>query len=94
MLYFFTDDDGFMTGYSNEKPKNRDFIEQENFIDSSFMKPKWDGSKWVEGISDEELAELEQGNQAEPSQEQLMINALGMQVAMLQSKLAGGENNV
>ena len=93
MLYFFTDDDGFMTGYSNEKPKNRDFIEQENFIDSSFMKPKWDGSKWVEGISDEELAELEEVK-PEPSQEQLMINALGMQVATLQAKLAGGENNV
>ena len=94
MLYFFTDDDGFMTGYTNEKPKNMDFIEQENFIDSSFMKPKWDGSKWVEGISDEELAELEQGNQAEPSQEQLMINALGMQLAMVQAKLAGGDANV
>ena len=94
MLYFFTDDDGFMTGYSNEKPKNRDFIEQENFIDSSLMKPKWDGSKWVEGISDEELAELETDNQSEPSQEQLMINALGMQLAMLQSKLSGGKSNV
>ena len=93
MLYFFTDDDGFMTGYSNEKPKNRDFIEQENFIDSSLMKPKWDGSKWVEGISDEELAELKEVK-AEPSQEQLMINSLGMQVATLQAKLAGGESNV
>jgi len=94
MLYFFTDDDGFMTGYSNEKPQNRDFIEQEGFIDNSLMKPKWDGSKWVEGISDEELAELETDNQSEPSQEQLMINALGMQVAMLQAKLAGGDANV
>ena len=57
----------------------------------------FEDGKWIETATEDEIAHwFDDGEEVklEPSQEQLMINALGMQVAMLQAKLAGGENNV
>lgn len=58
------------------------------------VKPKWDGNTFVEGATEEEIKDNQIVYTPEPSQEQLMINALGIQIATLQAKLAGGDNNV
>jgi len=57
----------------------------------------FEDGKWIETATEEEILHwFDDGEEVklEPSQEQLMINALGMQLAMLQAKLAGGDANV
>jgi len=45
-----------------------DYIEEP--VEGTFYKPKWDGEKWVEGLSEEEINELKKSHPVEISLEE------------------------
>ena len=89
------DENGIIVGIDviNESNYSKT-IETDKPWNGNFVKPKWDGEDFAEGATEEEIKANQIVYTPEPSQEQLMINALGMQVATLQAKLAGGDANV
>lgn len=60
-MYFNLDENSLMIGYSEDEPSEGKFIECDHFADSALLKPKWDydSEDWVEGITADELAEMQ-----------------------------------
>lgn len=43
---------------------------------SGFYKPKWNGEKWVEGLSEEEIAEITKPSVQEPTETDYLMLAM------------------
>lgn len=59
--------------------------------DGGFIKPKWDGDKWVDSATAADksaLLPVDNGVSNGPTAEQIAINQLGMMVASLAAKVA------
>ena len=54
--------------FIENKPQNftlENYMLAVEYYDQQFLKPKWNGSKWIETATDEELKENEEQNQKE-----------------------------
>lgn len=80
MLGYFYDDDGFITRI--------DYVDDNTVgnyttdIPTGFNKPKWNGSEWVEGMSDDELNAIH----SEPATQDPIV-ALLAELATLQGQV-------
>lgn len=85
------DKNGFIV-WENLKAIDENEEVPEGYIDTplpnnpSFYKPRWDGEKWVEGATQEEIDELRQQSMLPTLEER--INAIEM--LMLEQILGGG----
>jgi hypothetical protein len=92
---FKIDDDGFYVEpvivYSNENGEYEipsDCIEIP--VPEGLYKPKWNGSEWVEGLSQEEIEALKQQNQPQPSE----LDLLKQENAELKQRLEAAESAI
>lgn len=93
-MIYAVDKDGFLLGYGKNKAELAmvGSYDQSTTVQppSNLVKPKWDGTSWIEGSTTAELAALaaQQAQASQPSDEQQAINQLGVMVASLAAKVA------
>jgi hypothetical protein len=88
---FKIDDDGFYVEpviVSDNDELDGNLIETP--IPEGFYRPKWDGEKWVEGLSQEEIEQLKQQNQPQPSE----VELLKQENAELKQRLEAAESAI
>lgn len=91
MLGYFLDNEGFISYV--------DYVDEDTVgnyttqpIPDGLNKPKWNGSAWVESMSDNELQEIHDGNNL-PSDSEIAQSALLSQIALMETKITENQNN-
>lgn len=92
MLGYFLDDKGFIdhVDFVNEKTTGNYITVS---VPTGLNKPQWNGTQWIEGLSNDELNEIHK-TEIKPSEVQKQLSAMNTQIAQLTQSNAALTNLV